>query len=174
MYAGHFAVALGMKATQPRVPTWTLLLGTGLLDLAFGVLYVFGLEGAEPDHARSHLLVIPWTHSLLGAVLLAAAFAMLLRTRAPGAATLLFAVVLSHWLLDVMIHAPDMRWWPGPGPAFGYRQLFGGVSGWLETGLVLAGLGFYAFRARASEDFGRHWGWVCAVVGGLWALGLAA
>lgn len=174
MYAGHFAAALALKAAQPRVPSWALLLGTGLPDLAFGTLFMAGVEGAAPDYARSHLLVIPWSHSLLGAGLLAAAFALALRRRMPGAMPVLAAVVLSHWLLDVAIHAPDMRWWPGPGVAFGYRPLFGPVSGWLETGLVLAGLGFYVFRARSHPDFGRHWGWVCVVVGGLWALGLAA
>lgn len=174
MYAGHFATALALKASQPRVPSWALLLGTGVLDLAFGVLFTLGVEGAAPDYVQSHVLVIPWSHSLLGAAVLATLFALALRKRVPGAAAVLMAAVLSHWVLDVAVHPADIQWWPNAGAAFGYRPVFGSVSGWFETVVVLGGLGFYAWRARTSRAFGRHWGWACAVIGGLWALGLAA
>lgn len=173
MYAGHFATALALKAARPRVPSWTLLLGGGLLDVAFGVLAIAGVEGGAPDYAQSHRLEIPWSHSLLGAGVLALGFALVMRRWAPGAAWVLFAAVLSHWALDVAVHPADMRLWPGS-PAFGFRGIFGPVSGWFETLLVLAALAFYAARARHRKDFGGRWGWACAVIAGLWALGLAA
>lgn len=173
MYAGHFATALALKAARPRVPTGPLLLGAGLLDVAFGALVIAGVEGAAPDYARSHRLDIAWSHSLLGAAVLALCFALALRRWASGGAALLVAAVLSHWLLDVAVHPADIRLWPGSA-AFGFRGTFGPVSGWFETVLVLATLAFYAARARRRADFGGRWAWVCAVIAGLWALGLAA
>ena len=44
MYAGHFAAGLAMKAKQPSAPTWALLLGTGLLDVLFGIFVMLGIE----------------------------------------------------------------------------------------------------------------------------------
>ncbi|MEI6640921.1 MAG: hypothetical protein WCL10_02720 [Novosphingobium sp.] len=174
MYAGHFATALALKAARPSVPTWTVLLGSGLLDVAFGALVIAGVEGGAPDYAQSHRLLIPWSHSLLGAVVLAGLYALALRKRAPGAGPVLFAAVLSHWLLDLAVHPADMQLWPGDARAYGFVRLFGPVSGWFETALVLAALGYYAWRARHSAAFGRHWAGACTVVAALWMLGLAA
>jgi hypothetical protein len=33
MYVGHFAAGLAIKAREPTVPTWALLVGVGLLDI---------------------------------------------------------------------------------------------------------------------------------------------
>lgn len=173
MYAGHFATALMIKATRPRASTAALLVGTGLLDLAFGVLVIAGVEGAAPDYDRSHRLVIPWSHSLLGAVLLAALFAAVMRSRTAGWSAA-FVAVLSHWLLDVAVHRADMPIWPWGGPALGLFRWMGPVSGWFETLVVVLALALYAIRARRSAAFGRNWSLACATVCGLWALGLAA
>lgn len=173
MYAGHFAAALALKAARPATPTWALALASGVLDLAYGALVIAGVEGAEPDYAASHRLQVAWSHSLLVALLLGAAAAMLARRWGRDAALLIFAAVLSHWLLDVAVHAPDMRFWPGGAP-FGFRPLFGPVSGWFETLLVIACAGFYALRARRSAMHGRYWGGACAVLAALWGMGLAA
>ena len=43
MYAGHFAAGLAIKA---KVPTGTLLFGTGFLDVLFGLFVILGLEKA--------------------------------------------------------------------------------------------------------------------------------
>jgi hypothetical protein len=37
MYACHFATGLALKATQPKAPTWALLLGAGMLDVLFPI-----------------------------------------------------------------------------------------------------------------------------------------
>jgi hypothetical protein len=42
MYAGHFAAALAIKAKEPLAPAWAVLLGTGFLDVLFGVFVLFG------------------------------------------------------------------------------------------------------------------------------------
>lgn len=174
MYAGHFAAGLALKAARPRTPTWMLLLGAGLLDIAFGILVAIGVEGAAPDYARSHILIIPWSHSLLGAMILGGFYALVLGRWARGAMLVLFTAVLSHWALDVFVHEPDMSWWPGPGATFGFAGQFGPVSGWFETLLVVLMVGVYAFFARTNPLHGRRWRMVASTIALLWTLGLAA
>jgi hypothetical protein len=46
MYVGHFAAGLAIKASEPRAPTWALLVGVGLLDILFGPFVLVGIERA--------------------------------------------------------------------------------------------------------------------------------
>lgn len=174
MYAGHFAVALALKAVRPAAPAWALAAGTGLLDLVFGGLVAAGVEGFAPDFARSHLLVIPWSHSLLGAVVLAAGFVLCFRGRGGGVMLAIAAAVLSHWLLDLLVHRPDLPLWPCGTLRLGGFAWFGPVSGWAETVLTVTGAGLYAGAARRATDFGRFWPANVALLGLFWLMGLSA
>lgn len=86
-----------------------------LVDWAFFGLVLLGVE-----HMRFHpgisvmnpmdLYHMPYTHSLLGSGLFALVFAaaIWLASRSRAAALLGGAVVLSHWLLDLLVHVPDL------------------------------------------------------------------
>ncbi|MGD8357253.1 MAG: hypothetical protein PVG42_04280, partial [Lysobacterales bacterium] len=68
MYAGHFAAAVVLRAREPRVPFWAILLGVGLLDLLFGPFVLLGIEHVTvtPDVPPGFSLdYIDWSHSLL-------------------------------------------------------------------------------------------------------------
>jgi membrane-bound metal-dependent hydrolase YbcI (DUF457 family) len=174
MYAGHFASALVLKTVKPQAPTWALVAGCGLLDLTFGVLVAFGVEGVMPDWKTAHLLNIPWSHSLLGAVMLGVAFAAPFYRRGWAVMLVLFAAVCSHWALDVLVHRPDMELWPHSAIRLGYHAVFGPVSGWAETALAILGTAIYAVRARGAEGYGRHWIAICGLMGLFWTLGYVA
>ena len=47
MYVGHFAAGLALKATEPKAPTWGLLLGVGFMDILFGPFVLLGIERAS-------------------------------------------------------------------------------------------------------------------------------
>lgn len=157
MYAGHFASALVLKTARPDTPTWALVAGAGLLDLLFGVFVAIGLEGAAPDWSVSHRLHIPWSHSLAMALIWAGLFAALFRARGRGVMLVLFAAVMSHWGLDVLVHRPDMELWPYSPTKLGLYDVFGPVSGWAEITLVLVASLVYAARARVAPAYGRYW-----------------
>jgi hypothetical protein len=59
---------------------------------------------------------MPYTHSLLGAALWAAAFGLLVGfgTRRREAAIGAAIVVLSHWFLDLIVHIPDLTLFGAP------------------------------------------------------------
>lgn len=174
MYAGHFAAALALKAAEPRAPTWGLVLGSGLLDIAFGGLVALGIEGFSPDYRHDHLFVIPWSHTLASAAVLGAAFAACFWRRGWRVALALFAAVISHWALDLLVHRPDLALWPDAPLKFGYYEWFGPVSGWAETVLVIVFAAVYVASARTRATHGRHWEIVCAVLAIFWTMGLSA
>jgi uncharacterized membrane protein YhaH (DUF805 family) len=68
-------------------------------------------------------------------------------------------VVVSHWLLDLVTHVPDLPLWPG-GPEVGLG-LWNSVAGTLfvEGGLLVIALMLYTSRLRARDRAGHWWLW---------------
>ena len=126
MFVGHFAVAFVGKRIEPRVSLGTLVLAAMLADFLWLIFLLAGLEHVEikPGLGAANYFVarnIALSHSLLLDAIWAALFAAayFLRRRYPRGALVLFVVVLSHWLLDVVAHKPDMPLAPGGHSYFG-------------------------------------------------------
>ncbi len=122
MIAGHFGFAAMVKSRAPRAPLWALMLATVWLDVIFVPLLLFGIETIVPAPGVVHsppgygegIIYADYTHSLLGALVLSAAFGALIAWRwgrVAGLAT--GAVAFSHWLLDLPMHRHDMPFLPG-------------------------------------------------------------
>jgi len=105
---------------------------------------------------------VPYSHSLLmGAIwggLFAAAYWM--RRHYLLGALLLFAAVLSHWLLDFISHRPDMKLAPGLQQAFGLG-LWNSIPSTLivEGGAWLIAIALYVSLMRASKRVGIYAFW---------------
>jgi membrane-bound metal-dependent hydrolase YbcI (DUF457 family) len=116
MFVGHYSASFLGKALAPRVPLWVFLLAAQLVDVAWVVFILLGIERFHLDPTLpSNPLVLdymPYTHSLLGTVAWAGAAAAIVATRprfgAARAAVAVALVVCSHWVLDVLAHRPDM------------------------------------------------------------------
>jgi membrane-bound metal-dependent hydrolase YbcI (DUF457 family) len=115
MFLGHFAVAFAAKRAAPSLPLGTLFLAAQLADLVWPTLVLLGVERFEIRPGITAVTPLdfihyPWSHSLAALACWGAALAIAcwLWTRRTGAAVILFAVVLSHWLLDFASHRPDM------------------------------------------------------------------
>jgi hypothetical protein len=158
MYAGHIAAGLALKTVVPKAPSWALIVGVGLLDILFGPFVLVGIE-----HARGRL-IIPWSHSLLMAVIWGGLFAMPFYRAGVSVVAVLWIAVLSHWVLDACVHQKDMQLWPGWGPSIGFGALLGGNAGWFETLITIAAVFVYAMRARRASAYGRRWPAAVAVV----------
>jgi membrane-bound metal-dependent hydrolase YbcI (DUF457 family) len=171
MYAGHFASALVLKTIKPPAPTWALVTACGLPDLLFGLLYALGIEGGVPDFEGSHRLYIPWSHSLLMTILIGLAFTAFFRRYGQAVMAVIFAGVMSHWVLDIMIHRPDMELWPYSPIKLGFYDQFGPVSGWAETAIVIIATTIYIMNARIAANYGRQWMAMAALMVAFWGLG---
>ncbi|HYS80926.1 MAG TPA: hypothetical protein VEM76_09455 [Anaeromyxobacteraceae bacterium] len=162
MFIGHYAVALAAKRVAPRASLGTLFAAAQLLDLAWPILVLAGLEEvriAPGDTAFTPLAFVryPISHSaatvalwslLFGAVYLA-------RTGYRTGGWMTAALVASHWFLDVVSHRPDLPLWPG-GPKVGLG-LWGSTPATLavEGALFAAGTWIYLATTRPRDRVGR-------------------
>ncbi|SFA98204.1 hypothetical protein SAMN05216312_102655 [Cohnella sp. OV330] len=114
MFAGHFGLAAAVKGrTSSRVPLWALMLATQLLDILFVPLLLAGAEKIEEIPGKESyggaLIHADYTHSLAGALLVAAIAGWLAGRRwGKNGGWTIGAVVFSHWLLDLIVHRPDL------------------------------------------------------------------
>jgi hypothetical protein len=158
MFIGHWAPAL-VAATDRRAPSLgVLFIGAQLLDWVF---FLFLLLGAE--HMRMvpgitamnpmDLYDMPYTHSLMGAVVWSAMFAVAvwLPKVDTRAALLGAAVVFSHWVLDLVVHRPDLTIIGGE-PRLGLGLWNNPMIEMpLEVGLTAAALLFYLAKTSAKS-----------------------
>jgi hypothetical protein len=116
----HAATALLLKRRFPSVAMVPLLLSVQAMELAWVALNYLGVERTETDRvvrsvADVHLAYMPYSHSI--AVPVAAALAAwLILEKGLGRATLGRAVglgIVSHLVLDLVTHDPDIVLWPG-------------------------------------------------------------
>ena len=165
MFLGHFGVAMATKRMAPRPALGTLVLAGQLLD---GIWPWLALLGVEEVRIVPGITVVspldfvsyPYSHSLMFAAIWAALFAGIyyaIRRDVPGASWLA-ALVLSHWVLDVVSHRPDMPLWPGSARV--------GLGLWdsragtvlVEFALYAIGVWTYSRCTRARDAVGR-WAW---------------
>jgi hypothetical protein len=181
MFIGHLAVGFAGKRVTPRVPLWTLLLAAALPDVLWCIFLLAGIEHVriQPGITKVNPLNLydfPWSHSLLmdavwGGVI--GGIYYLWRRYARGA-WLLFAAVLSHWLLDFASHRPDMPLAPGVHRYFGLG-LWDSVVGTLavEGLLWVVGVFLYLRATRARGRAGVYGFWiVIAFLTAMWAISL--
>jgi hypothetical protein len=114
MFIGHVAGAEILHAAAPEVPLWVSLVGVGFPDLLWGVLVLAGIERAEIDPNSplqkdikfSHY---PYSHSLVLTNLIALAPAAIVAAFLGIEAGIVFVLAsISHWLLDTIVHLPDL------------------------------------------------------------------
>ena len=169
MFVGHFGVALAAKRAAPRTSLGTLFLAAQFVDLLWPILLLVGLErvAIRPGITRVTPLDFesyPISHSLLMAAVWGALFAALYwaRTRYGRGAAIAGALVVSHWLLDFIVHRPDLPLGFGDSAKVGLG-LWSSVAATLavEGAIFAAGLWMYARSTRPKDRVGSI---------GLWSL----
>lgn len=180
----HAATALIIKRRFPSVSMTPLLVSVQAMELAWVALNYLGVErtttaSSVRSVADIHLSYIPYSHSV-ATVTAAALVAWWTIERGFGRRVLGRAVAIgtmSHLLLDVATHAPDIVLWPGspfpplglglysgaPSVAFGVELLYGVLCWWIYRGGVglltllvagnLANVSFFFAGIAGPEEF---------------------
>lgn len=159
MFLGHYAVAFAARRAAPATSLGMLFLAAVFIDLLWPVLLLAGVERAHIDPAIRGLSPLvfehyPVSHSLLlvgvWALLLAAAGGVALRDR--RGALVVGALVASHWLLDAIVHRPDLLLVPGGSVAVGLGLWNAPLaSAIVELGLFGGGLLLYLRATRGQK-----------------------
>ncbi len=170
MFIGHNAVGFASKSLAPRTSLGLLMAAPMLLDLIWPVFLLLDIEHVRFDAGATAFTKLdfynyPWTHSLLMAVVWGLLFsgAYWLKTRYGRGAIVLFAGVVSHWVLDFVTHRPDLPLYPG-GPKVGLG-LWNSVPGTIVVELILfaAGLALYLRATRARDRIGSIALWALVI-----------
>ena len=162
MFLGHYGAALALKRVEPKLSLGTLFLAVQLTDLLWGAFLLTGWERVRIDPGYTEVTPLqfihyPITHSLVGAaawsiVALLVYYSWPTRdtSRHWQASAIVGLAVLSHFPLDVLVHAPDLTIAGDGTPRLG-------LGLWQSTGATLAvellalgaGLAVYVlFRSR--------------------------
>jgi hypothetical protein len=125
MFVGHYGVSYAAKRIDDSIPLWVLFLAVQFLDVVWAPLVLLGIEKVRivPGITAMNPLdmyYMPYTHSLVAAIAWSAAAAIAYRlwigmSRRAGdgsrGAVLVGLAVFSHWLLDLVVHRPDLPLW---------------------------------------------------------------
>ena len=152
MFAGHVGAGLAIGSVDRRVNVGAFITAALLLDFVLWLLVLVGWEAVTipGNFSDTHqpAFIFPYSHSLFAGALwsaIAGAAAFLAYARTPSlkwrAALLVAAAVFSHWLLDALVHQPEM-------PLAGTGSAMVGLGLWqrmpvaclVEATIVVAGL----------------------------------
>jgi hypothetical protein len=155
MFVGHYAVALAAKRITPRTSMGMLFLAVQFLDILWVPAILLGIEHAQvvPGRLPASSLVFtyyPWTHGLL----MAFGWGWLVFRFSKN--FVLGILVFSHWVLDFIVHVPDLPIYRG-GELLGlglwrYRE----ATLLVEVGMLLLGLWIYLRSTQATEQAGTY------------------
>lgn len=117
MFVGHYSVSFAGKAAERRIPLWLLFIAVQFIDVLWSIFVLLGIEKVRivPGITASNALdlyYMPYTHSLLGvlfwSVLTYDISQSIPRLRGRRTGLILAAAVFSHWILDLIVHRPDL------------------------------------------------------------------
>ena len=172
MFVGHYSVSFAASRSGVFLPLWVWFLAVQWLDLVFMTLVLAGVEKVRVTEGFTEsndldLYFMPFSHGLVGSLVMSVIFAAIVAAVFPAARKPLgFALValasFSHWLLDLLMHTPDL-------PIYDDDSTKVGLGLWdhaaialpLELLVLVLGAWIYTRTARFS-DRGKAlvWGFV--------------
>ena len=171
MFIGHFGVGLGAKSVVPKISLGLLFIAAQFIDLLWPTLLLLGIERVRIAPGATVVTPLlfehyPVSHSLLAvagwALLVGGAYFWLRRDRI--GAFILGLLVISHWLLDAIVHQPDLPLFPGSATMIG-MNVWSSLPLTLAIELPLFALGVWLYvRTTSAADATGRWGFRALIV----------
>jgi hypothetical protein len=171
MFVGHYAPVFALAAARREPSLGAGFVAVQLVDLGFFSLSYFGIEKWRPNPTLEgftpiDLYYMPFTHSLAGSAAWALGAAAITAMLSPAGrralnALIIGALVLSHWVLDLIVHRHDLTLLHD-----GEEKL--GFALWdhpalvvpLELGLLFAGFALFMRATKPKGMMGKLMPWV--------------
>jgi len=120
MFIGHFGIGFGAKKLAPGISLGFLFIAAQFLDLLWPTLLLFNIEHVKISPGITRMTPFdffdfPITHSLAMAIVWGILLGSLawFFIRNFKYAVIIFLCVVSHWILDLLVHRPDLPILPG-------------------------------------------------------------
>ena len=167
MFIGHFGTAFAAKKFAPKPSLGTLILAAQFIDLLWPVLLLLGIEKVAIDPGNTAVTPLdfyhyPISHSLLGVLGWAVLFGLvyyLIKKNWKNSLGL-GVLVLSHWVLDLLTHRPDLLLIPGLELKVGlglWNSLIGTLI--IELAIFAGGVYLYLKMTKAKNRKGSYGAW---------------
>lgn len=171
MFIGHNAVAFASKKFAPKTSLGTLFAAVQFPDLLWPILLLTGIEHARIEPGITtvsplNLYDYPYSHSLIGVVIQSLLFGGLyfaVRRYLRGA-VVVGAAVFSHWVLDLIVHRPDL-------PFTFTGKTYVGLGLWnslpatltVEISLYIIGIIIYLRTTKSNDRIGTYAFWALVI-----------
>ena len=162
---GHLGVGFAAKKIAPKVPLWALLVATWFLDILSILFIALGIETTSVTEttfkrglvyhgignvAYSHGLFM----SIVWSVVIGGIAYLFLKDGRSG--LVMGGAVFSHWLIDFVVHGPDLPLFFENSPHLGLGLWTSGpgliISGILEFVFLIGGIIiWWRWRKRRDE-----------------------
>lgn len=170
MFIGHFGAGFAGKKFSKSASLGTYFMAAQWIDLIWPILVLLGIEKVEIEPGISSVTPLnftyyPFTHSLFGVLIWAILFGTVYYYIKNNfkTAIILGLLVLSHWLLDLLVHIPDLPIFPGTDLKVGLGLWNSFAATLIVEGLIfIGGLYFYVKTTKAKNKKGAFalWGLV--------------
>lgn len=165
MFIGHYGVGYAVKKAGKPISLGTLFMAAQWLDLLWPIFILLGIEHVTINPPGSEIALefdyYPFSHSLLYVIIWAILFSgfHFLYRRNLKHAMLLGLLVISHWVLDLIVHVPDLPIMPaGPDVGFGLWN-YPVTAAILESLIFVAGAYLYFSCTRPKDKTGTYASW---------------
>lgn len=163
MFIGHFGVGLAAKKLDSKPSLGTFFFASQFIDLLWPILLLIGLEKVRIDPGNTaftplDFVYYPFSHSFLGVLIWSLLFGSIyfLIKRNLKSSMVLAGLVMSHWILDLIVHRPDL-------PLLPWADLKVGLGLWnsviwsilVEGCIFIIGTYLYIKITRAKNRTGK-------------------
>ena len=160
MFIGHYGASFVAKKLAPKLSLGVYFVAAQVLDVLFSIFVLLGIEKMRlvPGFTETNnydLYYMPYTHSLVGAVLwglVSTAIVYAVVRRAPEAIAF-GGVVISHFLFDIPVHTPDLPLLGNDSTKIGFglwRHWYEATA--LELLFIGVGLAIYSQQMKPLMD----------------------
>jgi hypothetical protein len=148
LFTGHYSFSFAGKSAEKRIPLWLLFLAVQFIDVLWSIFVLLGIEKVRivPGITASNALdlyYMPYTHSLLGvlcwSVVAYVVCQIIPNLRGRHTGLIVAAAIFSHWILDLIVHRPDLALYDSVGKMGLGLWNYRGAAFALEMALLIGG-----------------------------------
>ncbi len=174
MFIGHFGIGFAAKRIAPKTSLGTLFFASQFIDLLWPVLLLLRVEQVRIAPGNTVVTPLefthyPYSHSLftvfIWSLLIGITYFIVKKNRSMS--IYLGVLVLSHWLLDLIVHRPDLPLIPWLETKTGLG-LWNSLSGTIivEGLIFISGVFLYVKTTNALNKKGIYglWGLVLVLI----------
>ena len=165
MFVGHYAASLALKGHVKEASLGVLFLAVQFVDILFFPFVLLGIERIHivENYTQSthfELVYMPYTHSLLAFIVWSGLAYSVFRwvvVKDRAVALVIALAVFSHWVLDVLVHTPDLPLSSDESTKIGLGLWNNAIATYaVESMILLLSLWVYLRLTTAVTSIGKY------------------